>query len=107
MTDTRKAKIDKIAEIGKECSGRRELVSYLEGKPITRVQAIKALCYECMGYYSDGREDCGCTECPLYPFTPYSKDRRQAKARTLTEEQREANSKRMKQMHRDGKFDKA
>jgi hypothetical protein len=107
MGSTRKEKIAKIAEIGKECSGRRELVSFLEGKSITRVQAIKALCYECMGYYSDGRECCGCTECPLFPFTPYSTDKSQAKTRTITPEQKESSRKRMNQMHKDGKFDKA
>jgi len=26
-----------------------------------------------MGYYSDGKIDCECTSCPLYPWMPYRK----------------------------------
>ena len=33
--------------------------------------AIYAKCYDCMGFYEDGIMDCGCSDCPLYPWMPY------------------------------------
>lgn len=50
--------------------GRKEYLKYLQGKKITRDEAIAAKCYDCMGYYRDGREDCKNGTCPLYPFSP-------------------------------------
>lgn len=39
----------------------------------TRSQAMEAMCHQCMGYYTDGKMDCECTSCPLYPWMPYAK----------------------------------
>ena len=33
--------------------------------------AIMAKCYECMGNYDGGVEDCKIPFCPLYPWMPY------------------------------------
>ncbi len=57
-------------------SGREILKSYLSGGTITASQAIKAQCCECMGYYTDGRQDCESYLCPLYPYMPYGKMRK-------------------------------
>lgn len=38
----------------------------------TRALAILAKCHECMGGYVDGRDDCGATGCPLYPWMKYA-----------------------------------
>ena len=38
---------------------------------LTLLNAVKAQCWECCGFYSDGREDCGNTRCPLYKWMPY------------------------------------
>jgi len=38
----------------------------------TRALAMRAKCHDCCGGYIDGREDCGSTACPLYPWMPYA-----------------------------------
>ena len=56
---------------GLAARGRQELIRHLEGKPLQRGQAITAKCYDCMGYYSDGKLDCLSPACPLHAFMPY------------------------------------
>jgi hypothetical protein len=52
--------------------GKGELLRHLEGgKQLTRADAIAAKCYDCMGGYPEGAEDCRCEDCPLYDFMPY------------------------------------
>lgn len=41
------------------------------GRKLTRMQAMLAFCYQCMGGYKDGTEDCENTACPLYAYNPY------------------------------------
>jgi len=63
-----------IAEIekhGTQSSGKNALLKYLRGETIHRSAAVKAKCFECCGYYADGRVDCENNDCPLYPFMPY------------------------------------
>lgn len=42
-----------------------------KGEKLHRTDAILAYCYDCMGFYEDGRMDCNCPKCPLYPWMPY------------------------------------
>jgi len=56
---------------GKKARGRRELIRFLERKRLTGKQAIEAKCFECMCGYADGKIDCRCYDCPLYPYMPY------------------------------------
>jgi hypothetical protein len=68
-------KIDELiaqAEEGKAFQGKNELIRHYQGKRLTLSEAVKANCYECMGYYDGGAEDCGVPSCPLYPYAPYS-----------------------------------
>lgn len=51
--------------------GRNELRKHLDGKRLTRHAAIKAKCYDCMGGFTDGKQDCRIPACPLYPWMPY------------------------------------
>jgi len=67
-------KIKSIERDGKSGAGKTHLLKYLNGEKLTRGQALKAHCYDCMGYYGDGRIDCEDPACPLYPFMPYRKD---------------------------------
>lgn len=67
----------------KQFAGRKELTAYLEGKTLTRNQAIKAKCFECMNGYDDGAIDCLIKTCSLYPFMAY-------KGRALTKAQLKA-----------------
>lgn len=66
------SKVEAVNKHGKTASGRRDLLKYLEGARITQRQAIIAKCYDCMAFYADGRSDCKFSDCPLYPFMPYS-----------------------------------
>jgi len=43
----------------------------INGKHITRKEAMLAKCYECMGYYQDCKQDCSGISCPLYQYYPY------------------------------------
>ena len=52
-------------------SGRTYLLKHFQGEDLTRSQAIKAKCCDCMGYYIDGRVDCEMSDCPLYSYMPY------------------------------------
>jgi len=56
---------------GIAAKGRADLIRFHSGRRVTPMQAIRAKCYDCMGYYADGRKDCGQTTCPLYRFMPY------------------------------------
>jgi|DEB0MinimDraft_10_1074344.scaffolds.fasta_scaffold17113_3 hypothetical protein len=40
-------------------------------KPPTLKQAILYHCWQCLGFYSDGKRDCKNPRCPLYSFMPY------------------------------------
>ncbi len=54
-----------------QARGRGELKKHLAGKKISRAQAMLALCFDCMGGYSDGKKSCEIPDCPLYPWMPY------------------------------------
>lgn len=62
---------DWLKEIGKRAVGRAEIEKYYRGERLTHREAILANCYECMGGFNDGREDCLARACPLYPYSPY------------------------------------
>ena len=64
-------RIGDIERSGMKAKGRKELVHHLEGRPLQRGQAIIAKCYECAGYFSDGKVDCLMPLCPLYRYMPY------------------------------------
>ena len=48
--------------------GRKELIAHMEGKRLTRGQAIKAKCYECNNGFPDGWANCSILDCPLNPY---------------------------------------
>jgi len=75
----------------KGCKGRgqSEIKRYLGGEVLSATQAIKAKCYDCMGYYADGNVDCETPTCPLYGYMPYGKGGARKK-RVLTDDQRAA-----------------
>ncbi|TRZ50635.1 hypothetical protein D4S03_06420 [bacterium] len=64
-------RINEIKVHGLAARGRKELIRYLEERPLQRGQAISAKCYDCMGYYADGKLDCLILACPLHGFMPY------------------------------------
>ncbi|OPY76215.1 MAG: hypothetical protein A4E63_00186 [Syntrophorhabdus sp. PtaU1.Bin050] len=73
-----------IEEIGKLAQGKNELIKYLKGGKLSALQAIKAYCYWCNGYCSDGRETCEEKSCALWPHNPYTPKEK----RVMSEKQR-------------------
>jgi len=61
----------KSVEGGSSGKGKTSLLKYLKGGRLTQRQAIQAKCYDCMGFYVDGRYNCEISDCPLYPWMPY------------------------------------
>ncbi|HCJ59136.1 MAG TPA: hypothetical protein DHV55_18640 [Clostridiaceae bacterium] len=74
-----KAKRLLYATEAKNKIGRRNYIDFLEGQAITRLQAIKAKCFECNNYYVDGAEDCKVCFYPLYGFMPYRNKKEEEK----------------------------
>jgi len=64
---------EEVERYGKLAVGKKELLKHLSGEKITLAQMIKAKCYECMGNYADGKNDCEIKDCPLYSRMPYRK----------------------------------
>ena len=50
--------------------GANQYKKFKSGKHLTRMQAMKAQCYECNGL-EEGREDCKGVSCPLYEYRLY------------------------------------
>ena len=73
--------------------GQSIMVKWLEtGKIGGPVQAIQALCYECMGYYQDSElleGDCGDPQCPLFKFNYYNRQAHPEFRKKLTPEQKQ------------------
>jgi len=79
-----------IEKHGTTAQGKREYLDYLKTrKKLTPRQAIRANCYQCAGYFTDGKTDCEILDCPLHPYMPYRKDGAKAK-RATSGKQREA-----------------
>jgi hypothetical protein len=57
-----------IEKNGKLAQGKTEYLRYLRGEKLSRKEAMLARCYDCMGYFVDGRADCVTFSCPMYPF---------------------------------------
>ena len=68
-------RIKNIRQYGKTARGKNELLKHLSGQRLTFKQAIYARCYDCMGYYADGKQDCKMPHCSLHPFMAYNKNR--------------------------------
>lgn len=83
-------RIDEIHQYGKTARGKSELVKHLKGERLSLRQAVLARCYDCMGFYADGKVDCNIPHCPLHPFMAYNEGRqKQIRKRTMTEAHKE------------------
>lgn len=78
--------ISNIKQYGKTARGRNELLKHLEGGKLTLRQAMLAHCYDCMGYYADGKVDCRLNRCPLHPFMAFNENKIKRTSRTMTED---------------------
>jgi hypothetical protein len=78
-------RIESIRKHGKAAQGQKELIGHLEGDRLTLKQAVNAHCYDCTGFFADGKVDCGMKHCPLHPFMPYNPNRQKLPGRTMSE----------------------
>ncbi|HPL67709.1 MAG TPA: hypothetical protein PLG94_14350 [Smithellaceae bacterium] len=79
-------RIKSIRRTGKTARGQRELIKHLEGHHLTSRQAVYAHCYDRMGFYADGKNDCCIPGCSLYPFMHYNVNKiKRTSKRILTE----------------------
>lgn len=62
---------EQIDEHGVTSRGKTQMLRHLNGDKLTRNQSISAKCFDCMGWYQDGRLDCRMPNCPLFPFRSY------------------------------------
>lgn len=72
-----------IRKYGKTAKGKKELLKHLSGEKLTFKQAIYARCYDCINYFSDGKQDCKMPACPLYPFMAYANREKQAPKKSM------------------------
>jgi hypothetical protein len=59
----------------RQAQGKMEYSRHLKGEALTMKQAILGECYSCTAGYFDGKRDCEATECVLYQFMPYRKNK--------------------------------
>jgi hypothetical protein len=57
----------------KTARGNTQLQRHLDGKKLTRSQAVNAKCSDCMCNFEDGLVSCEIPSCPLFPFMVYRK----------------------------------
>ena len=78
--------ISAIKRQGKAARGQKELIKHLSGERLTLKQAVHAHCYDCNGFYADGKVDCRLPHCPLHPFMSYNQNRaKQTAPRTMSD----------------------
>ena len=56
-----------IKKHGSAAGGKREFIAFLRGKALTMKESILANCYQCTGFYLDGRKDCDVEGLPASP----------------------------------------
>ena len=79
-------RINDIKRNGKNARGKKELLKHLEGGRLTLKQATLAKCYDCTGYFADGRQDCKMPSCCLYQFMIFNQDKSKRTSRTMSED---------------------
>jgi hypothetical protein len=67
--------ISDIKRHGKTAKGKKEILKHLSGQRLTLKQAVYAKCYDCAGFYADGKQDCKMPHCSLHPFMAYNQNR--------------------------------
>jgi hypothetical protein len=78
---------EEVEKYGLQTRDKKYLLKHLSGEKLTPMQAIRAKCYECMGYFIDGKHDCEIKYCPNYPFFRFNPHRLTIK-KELTDEER-------------------
>lgn len=84
-----KTLIAHIEKEGLKARGKKELIAHLKGEKISRSGGMRAACYQCMGYFVDGRQDCGIETCPMFAWRPFKEKGNKAEEEPETEETEE------------------
>jgi hypothetical protein len=71
LSTERQTRVHEISRNGLSAKGQALLIKSIQGYRLSASQAIKAKCYDCMGYFEDGKGDCRDLHCPLYPWMAY------------------------------------
>ena len=71
MTGCQKGSVTTMKRKGNAPIGRASYLRACKGQKLAPTEAMRAKCYDCMGFYEDGIMDCGCSLCPLYSRMPY------------------------------------
>ena len=64
--------IKQVEEHGTARRGRLDILKHYKGETTNPREAIRAKCYDCIGYFQDEGLDCENPSCPLYPYFQYS-----------------------------------
>lgn len=70
--DKNRAQIIKDVQSWPRRAGKAELLKHLRGDRLTRGEAIKAKCYECVG--AEDVSPCIVTRCPLTQFCQFNRE---------------------------------
>lgn len=54
-----------------KAKGRQELIRHLKGERLSYKDRCLAKCFDCMGYYADGKGSCNSPDCPIYGVMSY------------------------------------
>jgi len=93
MTNPKEKRMEDVEKVGNKARGRAEYIKYLNGGRLSASQAVKAKCYDCMGWFADGPGCCTSPECALFPFQPYNINRRKS-GKSMTEENKKKTAER-------------
>jgi hypothetical protein len=102
MQDAKQQRMEDVEKLGSTAQGKSEYLKYLNGERLSASQAIKSKCYDCMGWFADGRECCTSPECALFPFQPYNANKRKS-GKTMSEENKKKSAERFKKYRADKK----
>lgn len=67
---TRELRIIQVSK-WEQRKGKASYLRYLRGQRISMRQGIEAKCFDCLGGYPEGAEDCNIPTCSLYGWMPY------------------------------------
>lgn len=81
--------IKNVRRYGKTARGQKELVKHYQGERLTLKQAVLAKCYNCAGFFADGKVDCSMPHCSLHPFMAYNQNREKGSKRTVSKDHME------------------
>jgi hypothetical protein len=65
-------RVKEVIEHGTFAIGQQQFIDSCYGDRLQTSDMIRAYCYDCMGFYEDGIDDCKNPKCPLYPKMPYN-----------------------------------